>query len=602
MKRKAQGLIKKGAFAEAADLYRTLADSGEMQPYDYVVLGDLLIRSGKRQEALDRYQEALDSYAEAGLHRNAIALAKKVHRLAPQLDYVHRRLGDLYAAEGLSSEACLHYLTYLERSDPAEDGTREAVEDVCVRLLNLPLPSFDLVDRVIEFAEKAGCEVACAEGVLVQARRAERMGESEASARLAEKARSLNPEVETPTEATEEAAAEADSGYLDPGAVHLEESRAETPEPEEEAPTLSLDEFSYDDVSAVHLDGQPAASEPAEPTAEAPASREAEPADVASAEPGEPTVSPEEPVSSLGDPDELRARALEFLENNEPIRAQRELVKAARACFEAGRSHDAEELYRRVVQLDPNHLEALRGLVEIAHINGERGKMAHWGCELGDVLLAREMYAEAKVQFERVLAFDPDNAKAQSRLKRLNTMVEVENASFGPLAPDASEVKGAKVTVRDEPGETQSELDLSQILDEFRESVGSQIPDDDAQSHYDLGMAYKEMNLLEQAIEEFETAARDGDNAERSLEMLGECYLLLDRFEEARDRFQRLLPEVEGDSAARVHLRLGEALEGLGEWDQAEEAYFAALEIDEDLTEAMERLESLEQRREQGAA
>ena len=41
------------------------------------------------------------------------------------------------------------------------------------------------------------------------------------------------------------------------------------------------------------------------------------------------------------------------------------------------------------------------------------GKMAHWGTELGDVLLAREMYADAKVQFERVLAFDADNVKAR---------------------------------------------------------------------------------------------------------------------------------------------------------------------------------------------
>ena len=168
-------------------------------------------------------------------------------------------------------------------------------------------------------------------------------------------------------------------------------------------------------------------------------------------------ASPEAALSDLGeppaedveivlehddDPESLRTRAMEFLEKGDIARAQRELVRAARAYFQGGRSREAEELYRKVVHLDPNHLDALRGLVELAYINGERGKMAHWGTELGDVLLAREMYADAKVQFERVLAFDADNVKARARVNRLNTIAGVNDANFGELVPDAGEVRG----------------------------------------------------------------------------------------------------------------------------------------------------------------
>ncbi len=278
-------------------------------------------------------------------------------------------------------------------------------------------------------------------------------------------------------------------------------------------------------------------------------------------------------------------------------------MRAARAYFQIGHSHDAEELYRRVVQLDPNHLDALRGLVELAHINGESGKMAHWGCELGDVLLAREMYPEAKFQFERVLAFDAENVKARSRVNRLNTIAGVEGSSFGALAPDASEVAGAQVTVRNDPqNESQSAFDLSQILDEFRSKVEEQIPRDDHQGHYDLGVSYKEMGLFAEAAQAFETAAEGGDNPSRSLEMLAECYLLLDRHSEAREVLERILPEAEGETEARHRLQLGRALEGMGEWDKAEDAYFQALELNEDLVEAVELLESMEQRRERGAA
>jgi tetratricopeptide (TPR) repeat protein len=302
------------------------------------------------------------------------------------------------------------------------------------------------------------------------------------------------------------------------------------------------------------------------------------------------------------DPDNLRTRAMEFLEKGDIARAQRELVRAARAYFQGGRSREAEELYRKVMHLDPNHLDALRGLVELAYINGERGKMAHWGTELGDVLLAREMYADAKIQFERVLAFDPDNVKARARVNRLNTIAGVNDANFGELVPDAGEVQGAQVTVKDEPTGTQTAFDLSRILDEFKTAMTDQIEVDDGKSHFDLGLTYKEMGLLPEAVSEFEQAAAAEADRSRSLEMLGECYLLLDRHEESLRVLSEIVDAADGDGQARVHMQLGRAYEGMGAWDQAEEEYYRALELDENLEEAVERLERLEERRERGVA
>ncbi len=676
IKRKAQDLVKKGSYAEAAAAYEKMAEAGDMAPYDFVVLGDLLIRNGRRRDAVDRYVEALNSYAEAGLHRNAIALAKKVHRLAPKLNFVHRRLGDLYAAEGLASEACLHYLEFLDKSGRDPEGAEhngdeaESVEHVCVRLLDLPLPSFDVIDRVVESAKRVERERQLAPGVLGQARRAGSRGEGETESRLAALARELDPELdenapprETPSGIYRGAvtAPPVEPDYLDPGAVNLDAVEAapaaEAPEAGEAAPeappTLSLDDFNFEsaDPSAVNLepaagsgagnnghhamsvpdlstgsgddagpDPEAAGEESGESTepvydlsgaAEEPAEAGYGDLSLDGAGSGEGVPGGDDAAEHPGDaeaeqdtePASMKARALEFLERNEPARAQRMMIRAGRIYFQRGHSHEAEDLYRRVVQMDPNHLEALRGLVELAHINGERGKMAHWGCELGDVLLAREMYGEAKLQFERVLAFDPENAKARSRVNRLNTIAGVEGVGYGELAPDASEVAGAQVTVKDEPsGEGQSAFDLSQILDEFRSAVVEQIPAGDTQSHYDMGMAYKEMGLLEEAAQAFETAAGGEAQATRSLEMLAECYLLLNRFEDSLGIYERLLSDAEGEAAARLRLQLGRVYEGLDEWDKAEDAYFQALELNEDLVEAVELLESMEQRRERGAA
>lgn len=52
-------------------------------------------------------------------------------------------------------------------------------------------------------------------------------------------------------------------------------------------------------------------------------------------------------------------------------------------------------------------------------------------------------------------------------------------------------------------------IDVEEVFAKFKEGVAKQIDVDDAQSHYDLGVAYKEMALLDDAIREFDTAARD---------------------------------------------------------------------------------------------
>jgi tetratricopeptide (TPR) repeat protein len=623
IKRKAQDLIKKGAYADATAHYEKLAEAGDLQSYDYVVLGDLLIRCGRRVEAVERYREALNSYAEAGLSRNAIALAKKVHRLAPKLYFVHRRLGDLYLAEGLEGEACRHYTEYLDRVDREAEGIQDELQHVCEQLLEIDLPSISIVERVVAVARDAGFGDAIAGGILGQAQRALARGDADSHTKLQGLARELSPRgggQETPPAHPALPA----NALFDPSAVDFPE------EPAEQPAVLSLEGFTFDALHSVNLD--PPTPVAAFESDDADAAFESDETDAAidgstpvfsldevsdipvdadrpaEMEPraSEPGMSVAEDVEIVlehdDDPDNLRTRAMEFLEKGDIARAQRELVRAARAYFQGGRSREAEELYRKVMHLDPNHLDALRGLVELAYINGERGKMAHWGTELGDVLLAREMYADAKIQFERVLAFDPDNVKARARVNRLNTIAGVNDANFGELVPDAGEVQGAQVTVKDEPTGTQTAFDLSRILDEFKTAMTDQIEVDDGKSHFDLGLTYKEMGLLPEAVSEFEQAAAAEADRSRSLEMLGECYLLLDRHEESLRVLSEIVDAADGDGQARVHMQLGRAYEGMGAWDQAEEEYYRALELDENLEEAVERLERLEERRERGVA
>jgi tetratricopeptide (TPR) repeat protein len=86
------------------------------------------------------------------------------------------------------------------------------------------------------------------------------------------------------------------------------------------------------------------------------------------------------------------------------------------------------------------------------------------------------------------------------------------------------------------PGATPGGIDsgLAAIFDEFREAVEDDEPvsgGGDYETHYNMGIAYKEMDLSDQAVEEFQQAAAlvlPQDGTDRYLQccnMLGHCFM-----------------------------------------------------------------------------
>ncbi len=127
-RRKAQKLARDGEIDQAIEEMRLLVGDAESNPYDHVYLGDLLMREGRPQEALDAWMEAVHSYGRAGLHRNAIAVGKKVLRLDHSRVAVHRTLGELYCQEGLLGEAMPHFLFWLDTVDGDAAFSEEFLE------------------------------------------------------------------------------------------------------------------------------------------------------------------------------------------------------------------------------------------------------------------------------------------------------------------------------------------------------------------------------------------------------------------------------------------------------------------------------------------
>ena len=108
--------------------YERLLGLEPINPYAYILLGDLAVRMGMRNEALKRYSHGVDAYETQHLYRNAIAVLKKVQRLDPTQINNLRRIADLYAKEGLVAESVAHYLDYATRRLQSEGGKQASLE------------------------------------------------------------------------------------------------------------------------------------------------------------------------------------------------------------------------------------------------------------------------------------------------------------------------------------------------------------------------------------------------------------------------------------------------------------------------------------------
>ncbi|MCB9396463.1 MAG: tetratricopeptide repeat protein [Acidobacteria bacterium] len=116
---------------------------------------------------------------------------------------------------------------------------------------------------------------------------------------------------------------------------------------------------------------------------------------------------------------------------------------------------------------------------------------------------------------------------------------------------------------------------VDELFEEFKKGVAEQIDDEDYETHYDLGIAYKEMGLVEESIKEFEKAMGDNSRFMECTAMIGACLIELGRSEEAVSHYERALtsPNLKPEDRLAITYECGLANEGLGELDRALELF-----------------------------
>lgn len=204
---------------------------------------------------------------------------------------------------------------------------------------------------------------------------------------------------------------------------------------------------------------------------------------------------------------------------------------------------------------------------------------------------------EAATLPREAVPLTPSLLSGEKRSPEAGEPIEAEKVALGREIVEGGRKSHVKFSVAEaEPVAASEEaLSIGDILEEFKEGVFKTVSQEDYASHYDLGIAYKEMGLLDESIMEFQIAAKGANEKLKALEMLGICFLEKEEPQFAIRQFEQGL-EVVGHPPEHylgLHYHMATACERLedlqGAVKQLEEVYF----VDAKFMDTAPRLKAL---------
>ena len=171
-------------------------------------------------------------------------------------------------------------------------------------------------------------------------------------------------------------------------------------------------------------------------------------------------------------------------------------------------------------------------------------------------------------------------------------------ADFVDLADwmrEESRPRSTRMIASDDKRVGDEQADFTDMLEKFKAGVAANVDDEDFDSHYDLGVAYREMGLIDEAVAEFQKALRGATQRIRAYEALGQCFIDRAEYDVAITVLSRALrePGLEDDDLIAVLYLLGYAAEESGQARDAAAYYQRVFAIDIDFRDVGERLKTM---------
>jgi pilus assembly protein FimV len=185
---------------------------------------------------------------------------------------------------------------------------------------------------------------------------------------------------------------------------------------------------------------------------------------------------------------------------------------------------------------------------------------------------------------------------------------EIDELGIGELTPSFSEpaakentpIAAAKAEAPASPAEQDH---LKEVFDDFRAEIGEMgAEDEDLETHYNLGIAFREMGLLEEAISEFQKVAKANEKGKAFRYAMQCCTLLGLAFMEkgqpsiAAIWYERALrtPGVDAESTLALRYDLGVAQESANDLDAALKSFSQVYAVNIDYRGVADRIAALQ--------
>lgn len=163
-----------------------------------------------------------------------------------------------------------------------------------------------------------------------------------------------------------------------------------------------------------------------------------------------------------------------------------------------------------------------------------------------DFFAAQGLLEEARTTLQDILKRHQEHPAIMGRLAELAELAAAQEIASAPPMSGEDEAFQLAEKLAEELDEDSSPtdagaemIDVETVFAQFKRGVKEQIGPQDSDTHFDLGIAYKEMGLLDDAIEEFELAKNSASKECIALTMIGLCHVEKGTLNDAVDSFKK---------------------------------------------------------------
>ena len=374
----AQKLLNQGKVAQAIAEYQNIL---KYEPRDQVTLmtiGELYIRQGETFQAIDYFERLAQIFVGDGFLTKAIAVYKRIAKLAPEEIRPLEKLADLYVQQGVMSEARPLFLQLAEIH--LKNNRQPEAIGLLKKLLQAEPDNLRIQIRLADLYQAMGQTRDAIEAYLSASQRALARGDQGESEKLADKALKLEPS--NLGAVIIKARSYSSQGNLTKATQLLEQAAGleKGGEQTELLLDLYLKNSDWDEASAL-------------------AHRvfEADPKNFGPMQ---------KVVESL-------------LQSGNGQKAMEILEKSRLSMIDAGEHEVVAKLLNELSASMPGSVEPLEWLVELYGRTSDSFHIADALAHLGDALVADQQYERAKKTFEQLVDRDPESDSAKRKLNHV---------------------------------------------------------------------------------------------------------------------------------------------------------------------------------------